>query len=81
MTAAAIGDSDAGTAVKGTRDVDYALEGTHSATIYDGEKLKPGMAFNGPSVIEDSGTTVVIHPHNKVTIDAYRNIHILLEHG
>ena len=81
MVAAAIGDSDASAAVKGTRDVDYALEGTHSATIYDGDKLTPGMAFDGPSIIEDSGTTVVVHPQNKVSIDAYRNIHILMEHG
>lgn len=79
MVAAALGDADASTAVKGEREVDYALEGKHVATIYDGEKLKPGMAFLGPAVIEDSGTTVVIHPGNAVSIDAYGNIHIVLE--
>jgi N-methylhydantoinase A len=74
-----LGDADASGATKGTRDVDYALEGKHSATIYDGEKLRAGMAFNGPAIIEDPGTTVVIHPNNTVSIDGYRNIHILLE--
>ncbi|WP_371171633.1 hydantoinase/oxoprolinase family protein [Aliiroseovarius sp. 2305UL8-7] len=79
MIPAPLGGTDASWAVKGTRDVDYALEGKHSATIYDGEKLRAGMAFNGPAIIEDPGTTVVIHPTNAVSIDAYGNIHILLE--
>jgi len=79
MKPAAIGDNDATPAVKTTRDVDYALEGKQIATIYDGDKLMPGMTFDGPAIIEDSGTTVVIHPENKVSMDAYRNIHILLE--
>ncbi|MFT4742580.1 MAG: N-methylhydantoinase A [Yoonia sp.] len=79
MIPAPLGDADANGAIKGTRDVDYALEGKHSATIYDGEKLRAGMAFNGPAIIEDPGTTVVIHPNNTVSIDAYGNIHILLE--
>ncbi|MEM7737235.1 MAG: hydantoinase/oxoprolinase family protein [Deinococcota bacterium] len=65
-------------AIKGTRQVDYALEGTHEATIYQGEKLEPNMTFSGPAIIEDSGTTTVIHPNNQVSVDAYGNIHIEL---
>ena len=73
-----LGDSDAKPARKGERQVNYALEGTHVATIYDGDKLTPGMVFSGPAIIEDSGSTVVIHPANSVTIDEFRNIHISL---
>ena len=51
-----------GDAQKGTRRVDYALEGVREAAIYDGERLEPGMAFEGPAIVEDSGTTVVVHP-------------------
>lgn len=65
-------------AIKGSREVDYALEGKHVATIYDGEKLEPGMTFSGPAVVEDPGTTIVIHPRNTVEVDAYSNIHIEL---
>ena len=65
-------------AVKGRRDVDYALEGVHPAVIYDLEKLEPGMSFAGPAILEDPGTTVVIHPGNRVSIDAYGNTHIEL---
>ena len=74
-----LGDKDAAGAVKGRRVVDYALEGKREAVIYDGDRLAPGMEFTGPAVIEDSGTTVVIHPGNAVSVDAYRNIHITLQ--
>lgn len=69
-------DADIDTAVKGRRMVDYATEGEHEATIYDGTKLEPGMTFNGPAIIEDPGTTIVIHPGNTVFIDDFGNTHI-----
>lgn len=72
------GPPDAAPALKGRRPVDYALEGTHEADIYDGDMLMPGMAFTGPAIIEDSGMTVVVHPGNRVQMDPFRNIHILL---
>ena len=78
MTPEPLGGTDASTAVKGRRMVDYALEGSHEATIYDGDKLRPGMKFAGPAVVEDSGATVVIHPGNAAHLDEYRNIHITL---
>ena len=71
-----LGDSDATPAIKGRREVDYALEGIHEADIYDGEKLRPGMTFTGPAVVEDPGTTVVVHPGDRVSFDGYGNIHI-----
>jgi N-methylhydantoinase A len=37
------------------------------------------MAFVGPAVIEDPGTTIVIHPGNRVEVDGFGNIHILLQ--
>ncbi len=78
MAPAELGTPDAQGAIKATRSVDYALEGVHEAAIYDGDVLKPGMSFTGPAIIEDSGSTVVIHPGNRVSIDAYSNIHIEL---
>ncbi len=78
MKPKALTDRPASDALKGARIVDYALEGKHEAQIYDGEKLKPGMTFDGPAIIEDPGTTIVVHPQNTVEIDAYKNIHIIL---
>jgi len=76
MVPAPLGPEEAAPALKGRRRVDYALEGTHEADIYDGDLLQPGMAFTGPAIIEDPGTTVVVHPGNRVHMDAFRNIHI-----
>ena len=73
-----LSDAPASDALKGRRNVDYALEGVHEADIYDGEKLLPGMSFAGPAIIEDSGTTTVVHPGNKVTLDEFGNIHITI---
>ena len=73
------GDVEA--ARKGTRDVDYALEGVHEAAIYDGSLLGSGMRLSGPAVIEESGTTVVIHPDNQVAVDDYGNYHIDFSSG
>lgn len=70
--------AEAEAALKGHRDVDYALEGIHKAAIYDGTKLEPGMTFSGPAIVEDPGTTVVVHPGNRVEIDGYGNVHIHL---
>jgi len=60
-------------AVKGTRDVDYIEAGIHAATIYNGELLEPGMKFAGPAIIEEAGTTVVIHPNMPCSVDDYGN--------
>jgi N-methylhydantoinase A len=70
--------ADAGSAKKGERDVDYAVDGIHTAAIYDGTRLKSGMRFAGPAIIEDPGTTTVIHPGNQVHVDGYGNIHIAI---
>ena len=76
MSERELGSSDATPAQKATRQVDYALEGVHEAAIYDGDRLEPGMTLSGPAVIEDSGTTVVVHPGDEVSCDGYGNIHI-----
>ncbi len=65
-------------AIKGRRDVDYATEGVCEAIIYNAEKLEPGMVFTGPAIIEDPGTTIVIHPGNRVAIDDFGNTQIHL---
>jgi len=73
-----IGEADASPARKGKRPVDFALEGIHESDIYDGTKLKPGMSFVGPAIIEDPGATVVVHPGNRAEMDGYGNVHIYL---
>ena len=71
-------DAPASEALKGRRVVDFATEGRHEADIYDGEALRPGMSFDGPAVIEDPGTTIVVNPGNRVEMDRWGNLHILI---
>ena len=68
--------TDLRAACKGHRTVDYALEGRHRAAIYDGRRLEPGMQFEGPAIVEDPGTTVVLHPGNRAEMDGFGNIRI-----
>jgi N-methylhydantoinase A len=63
-------------AVKGVREVDYAPDGIHNATIVDGSLLEPGMGADGPAVIETSGTTIVVRPSDRFEVDAYGNVHL-----
>ena len=66
-------------ALKGRRNVDYAIEGVHEAALYDGALLEPGMRFDGPAVVEMKGTTIVVHPGNVVRVDDYGNVIISIE--
>jgi N-methylhydantoinase A len=61
-------------AVKGRRPVDYATEGVHDADVYAGDLLEPGSSFEGPAIVETSGSTVVVHPGNEVAVDDYGNL-------
>lgn len=78
MAEAPLVPEDASATIKGHREVDYALEGKHMAMIHDGERLGPGMVLQGPAVIEDPGTTIVLHPGNTARVDGFGNIHITL---
>ncbi|MCO6450781.1 MAG: hydantoinase/oxoprolinase family protein [Caldilineales bacterium] len=64
-------------AIKGRRQVDYLEAGMHEATIYDGDRLTPGMRFVGPAVIEEAEATVVIPPGMPCEVDAYGNYQIM----
>ena len=49
--------------------------------IYDALRLEPGMEFPGPAIIEDPGTTIVIHPGDRASIDRFGNVRIDLAGG
>ena len=74
-----LGPKDPAPALKGSRNVDFALEGTHLADLYDGTRLEPGMEFLGPAIVEDPGTTIVVHPGNRARMDGFGNTLIELD--
>ncbi len=44
-----------------------------SSPIYDGYRLLPGNVIEGPCVIETTTTSIVVHPGQRVEVDALRN--------
>jgi len=44
--------------------------------IYDGRRLAPGDAFEGPAVVQLPDTTVTVRPHQRASVDDYGNVHI-----
>jgi len=66
-------------ALKRKRRVYFKESGGFVLTpCYDGDKLRHGNVIQGPAIIEEKKTTVVIPPRSKVTVDAYENYLVTL---
>ena len=61
---------------KGTRKVDFDNAGIAEALILDRDLLGAGDEWDGPSIIEEVGSTTVIYPGQSARIDELGNIHI-----
>ena len=66
-------DEDPGNALKEVRRVYFDGEWFESK-IYARENLHTGNRIEGPSVIEEMGSTTLIHPGDRGTVDGYGNI-------
>jgi N-methylhydantoinase A/oxoprolinase/acetone carboxylase beta subunit len=44
--------------------------------VYDGAQLKPGNRVKGPTVVETTDTTIVVHPGRTLGVDAFGNFEI-----
>ncbi len=42
--------------------------------VYDRNKLKPGVSIEGPAVIEERITTIIVHPAWNAHVDGYENV-------
>jgi len=64
--------------VKGTRQVCFQpSDGFLATRIYDRYKLSAGARIDGPAVVEEFDSTVVIHPGYKATVDEFGSIHLV----
>jgi N-methylhydantoinase A len=53
------------------------FDGTHYETsVYDRTELRPGNEIDGPAIVTDADSTVVVQPDHAATIDRYGNIEI-----
>ena len=57
---------------KGERDA-YWGEGFVATPVYDGTALAPGVSIDGPALIEEAFTVVVLPPGARAELDALGN--------
>lgn len=61
-------------ALKGTRDAYFEESNGYTDTrIYDGDKLLAGNVLEGPCVVEERATNVVVPPGTRMQVDEYGN--------
>ena len=52
----------------------HSLEDFAVTPIYDRTMLKPGARFDGPAIVDQADTTVVVPPGWWASVDQYRNL-------
>jgi N-methylhydantoinase A len=63
------------TACKGRRRAYFESAGGYTDTrVYDRYALVPGDAVEGPALVEERESTVVIPPGHRIEVDTYRNL-------
>ena len=69
------GAGDVFPAIKAHRNVYFKeTEGQVDCPVYDREKLGGGDRFNGPAIIEEWSSTIIVLPGQSLEVDAYGNL-------
>lgn len=69
--------ASSGPADKGCRDVYFPeFKERHSCRVYDRYRLQPGFSCDGPAVIEERESTIVVGPGGRVTVDELGNVDV-----
>jgi N-methylhydantoinase A len=77
----AAGHATAQEARKGSREAYLPeLGGFHSVAVYDRYRLLPGVHFNGPAIVEERESTVIVGPGSRCRIDDQWNLIVDLQH-
>jgi len=69
------GGPDSSHALKGEREVYFSEAGARiRCKVYDRYPLKCGNWINGPAIVEEVDSTIIIHPGYRANVDSYGNI-------
>jgi N-methylhydantoinase A len=63
----------------GRRRVFFEHHGEMEATVYDAARLEPGMKLQGPAVVQDAASSLVLPPRHQLGVDSYGNFIIDLQ--
>jgi N-methylhydantoinase A len=66
---------------KGRRVVDFDVDGVHETTVWERETLPAGFGADGPCVVEEPTTTTLVHPGQRLEVDALGNLIVELRGG
>jgi N-methylhydantoinase A/oxoprolinase/acetone carboxylase beta subunit len=69
-----------GDALRGHRKMWFPNEGYIEGAVYDRYALTPGLEFEGPAVVEERESTMVIGPKGKGLVTAGGNVEVSI-HG
>jgi N-methylhydantoinase A len=69
-----LGDADPGAAYMGRRPVWFNRDGAQAIDCYTRPELKPGNRFDGPAIIYQFDTTIVVPPGWQIRVDGWRNL-------
>ncbi|MGK7379086.1 hydantoinase/oxoprolinase family protein [Planococcus sp. 1R117A] len=73
------GSTDLKTALKETRNVFYENDGWVATNVYHRDLLAPGMAIQGPAIVEEPTATTVFYAGQTLSVDVYGNLIIETE--
>ena len=75
--------TDAGrSAEKGARLAFFPEHGRYVETkVYDRYALAPGATFNGPAIVEERESTLVVSPRGRATLDEHMNVIVEFAYG
>jgi N-methylhydantoinase A len=59
---------------KADRRVDFDADGVHECAVYERDLLPARFATEGPAVIEESSSTTLVHPGQRVSVDEWGNL-------
>ena len=48
-------------------------------TVFDRDRLRPGMALDGPAIVEEASGTMIVDDGATVDVDAYGSLVIALD--
>jgi N-methylhydantoinase A len=69
------GSGDGSRAIKGQREVYFKQsDGTVQIPIYDRERLGSGDRFDGPGIVEEWSSTIVVFPGQALEVDRFGNL-------
>jgi N-methylhydantoinase A len=71
----ATSSGEAHTALKGERPAYFPeASGFVSTPVYDRYRLAPGAAFDGPTIVEERESTVIVGPGGRCRVDEHYNL-------